>query len=92
MTDFISQVLAGLASKQQPDQLAFVNGMPIINPAYNGPAVQRARIMQQPALQARIDDMLGSLQYQDQWMQRMKLPLENKVNSMLGESVWPPLR
>lgn len=92
MTDFISQVLAGLNSKQQPDQLAFVNGMPIINPAYNGPAVQRAQRTQPPALQARIDEMLGALQYQDQWTQHMRLPLERRVNSMLGEFVWPPLR
>jgi hypothetical protein len=92
MTDFISQVLAGLGSKKQPDQLAFVNGMPVINPAYNGPAVQRAQFLQPPALQARINEMLGSLQYQDQWMQHMRLPLERKVNNMLGESIWPQLR
>jgi len=51
-----------------------------------------AQFQQPTPLSDRINQMIDSLQWGDQWQGRMRLPLEYKVNTMLGESVWPPLR
>lgn len=75
--DFISQLLDGMVSQQAPSQIAFINGQPIINPKYNGPLVQKPQYTPPPALQSKIDDILGMFQYQDQWMGRMRLPLQS---------------
>lgn len=53
---------------------------------------QAAQFQQPAPLSDRINQMIDSLQWGDQWQGRMKLPLERKVNNMLGESIWPPLR
>lgn len=53
---------------------------------------QPAQFQQPVPLSDRINQMIDSLQWGDKWQRRMRLPLQNKVNSMLGESVWPPLR
>lgn len=54
--------------------------------------VQPAQFQQAVPLSDKINQIIDSLQWQDQWQGRMKLPLQQKVNTMLGESVWPPLR
>lgn len=53
---------------------------------------QAAQFQQPAPLSDRINQMIDSLQWGDQWQGRMRLPLERKVNTMLEESVWPPLR
>lgn len=53
---------------------------------------QPAQFQPPVPLSDKITQMIDSLQWGDQWQGRMKLPLQNKVNQMLGESVWPPLR
>lgn len=53
---------------------------------------QPAQFQQPAPLSDRINQMIDSLQWGDQWQGRMRLPLERKVNNMLGESVWPSLR
>lgn len=75
--DFIKQILDGLAAQQQPSQIAFVNGMPIVNPQYKGPTVQKPQMVLPEPLQQKLDDIFAGLDYQDQWMQRMRLPLLN---------------
>lgn len=53
---------------------------------------QAAQFQQPKPLSDKINQMIDSLQWGDQWQGRMRLPLERKVNTMLGESIWPPLR
>lgn len=53
---------------------------------------QPAQFQQAAPLSDKINQMIDSLQWQDQWQGRMRLPLQQKVNNMLGESVWPPMR
>ncbi len=53
---------------------------------------QPAQFQPPQPLSDKINQMIDSLQWGDQWQGRMRLPLQNKVNNMLGESVWPPLR
>lgn len=76
MVDFITQLLEDLAANQQPSQVTFVNGAPVINPTYKGPAVQKAQFVPIPALQERINNIIDTLAWQDQWMGRMRLPLQ----------------
>lgn len=52
---------------------------------------QPAQFQQPAPLSDKINQIIDSLQWQDQWQGRMRLPLQQKVNNMLGESVWPPL-
>lgn len=53
---------------------------------------QAAQFQQPAPLSDRINQMIDNLQWGGQWQGRMRLPLQQKVNNMLGESVWPPLR
>lgn len=79
MADFITQLIADLTANQVPSQLAFANGVPVVNPKYNGPAIQKGQnlLIQSPSVQNKIDDIFDMLGYQDQWMQRMVLPLSH---------------
>lgn len=52
-------------------------------------APQRAQAVPSQPLSDRINQIIDSLDWQDQWMGRMRLPLKRKAEQMLGETVWP---
>lgn len=52
-------------------------------------APQRAQTLPPQPLSDRINQIIDSLDWQDQWMGRMRLPLKRKAEQMLGETVWP---
>ena len=52
-------------------------------------APQRAQAVPPQPLSDRINQIIDSLDWQDQWTGRMRLPLKRKAEQMLGETVWP---
>ncbi len=50
-------------------------------------APQRAQAVPSQPLSDRINQIIDSLDWQDQWMGRMRLPLKRKAEQMLGETV-----
>lgn len=53
---------------------------------------QPAQFVPQQPLSDRINEIINSLQWSDQWQGRMRLPLERKAEKYLKETIWPPLR